>query len=47
MNRSGVLALVYELGGKMTEAANEWAVLEEVVKVQGARCEVKKREALG
>lgn len=42
-----MLALVYELGGKMTEAANQWAVQEEVVKVQGARCGVKKREALG
>ena len=47
MNRSGVLALVYELGGKMTEAADKWVVREEVVKVQSARCEVKKREALG
>lgn len=42
-----MLALVYELGGKMTEATNQWAVWEEVVKVQGARCKVKKRGALG
>ena len=42
-----MLALVYELGGKTTEAVNEWVVREEVVKVQGAGCKVKERGALG